>query len=145
MEGYANENDCSLSVSLSPCSVFLPGCSSPVTGLDQADLFLCRTGLLFWENPVQGGLLQHQLLALPCQPLQLLVLFWWDMKVKLNGISRWGWKSKPAVLFVGFFFLLMLWHPWGKHSFASWYTVFPRDLFAKVFHQVAFGQSAVLC
>lgn len=105
MEGYANENDSSLSVPLSPCSVLLPGCSSPVAGLDQGDLFLCSPGAaLFGKTQCRVGCFSTSWLALLCQPLQLLVLFWWEMKVKLDGISSWGWKSKSAVLFVGGFF-----------------------------------------
>lgn len=103
MEGYANENDSSLSVLLSPCSVLLPGCSSPVASswwlLDQADLFLYRPGAAsFGKTQSRAGCFSTSWLTLLCQPLQLFVLFWWDIKDELDGILNWGWKSKSAVV-----------------------------------------------
>lgn len=148
MKSYANENDSSLSVPLSPCSVLLPGCSSPVASswwlLEQADpdLFLYRPGATLTEKTQsRAGCFSTSWLTLLCQPLQLFVLFWWDMKVKLDGISSWDWKSRSAVVIL---LCWCFWHPWGKHCFASWYTVITSDLFAKVFHQVTFEQSTVL-
>lgn len=140
MEGYANESDSSLSVPLSPCSVLLPGCSSPVASswwlLDQADLFLYRPGAaLFGKTRSRAGCFSTSWLTLLCQPLQLCPIpvgyeswTWWDLKLELK-----------KQICCGDSFMLMLWHPRGKHSFASWYTVVTSNLFAKAFH-VTFGQ-----
>lgn len=60
---------------------------------DQADtdLFLYRLGAaLFGKTQSRACCFSTCWLTLLCQLLKLFVLFWWDIKVKLDGISSWG-------------------------------------------------------
>lgn len=48
-------------------------------------------GLLFFgKTQSRAGCFSTSWLTLLCQPLQLFVLFWWDMKVQLDSILNWG-------------------------------------------------------